>query len=65
MSTKQWTQPECDAANALREYEQANKVYMSTSVFTQAGRDAKLALACARDRYIKTLQMVHPTWIIF
>ena len=34
-------QAECDHANTLREYESAHKVWMNTSVFTEAGRIAK------------------------
>jgi hypothetical protein len=44
-------QAECDHANTLREYEAAHKVWMNTSVFTEAGRIAKANKEAARDRY--------------
>jgi len=44
-------QAECDHANTLREYEAAHKVWMNTSVFTEAGRIAKANKEAARERY--------------
>lgn len=57
-------QAECDHANALREYEAAHKVWMNTSVFTDAGKQAKYNLDVARDTLNKAVKAAHPTWII-
>lgn len=62
---KNWTQAECDEANALREYEAAHRVWMNTPVHTEAGQQAKYNLACARDKYTKAVRAAHPTWIVF
>lgn len=58
------TQAECDHANALREYESAHKVWMNTSVFTEAGKEAKRVLTEKRKQYIAAVEAAHPTWIV-
>lgn len=57
-------QAECDHANALSEYEAAHKVWMNTSVFTEAGKQAKLALDAARQKYSAAVKAAHPSWIV-
>lgn len=49
---------------ALREYEKANKVYMTTSVFTAEGKRAKEALDKAREKYIAATKAAHPNWSV-
>ena len=49
-------QTDCDHANALREYEAAHKVWMNTSVFTDAGHIAKVNKEAARERYETALE---------
>lgn len=57
-------QADCDQANALRDYEIANKLWMNTSVFTDAGREAKAQLSIARSKYVAAVEAAHPTWIV-
>lgn len=45
-------QADCDYANALREYEAAHKVWLDTSVFTDAGKRAKSTMDVAREKLI-------------
>lgn len=37
-----WTQKRCDLENALRDFERKHAIWMSLSVFTPEGRQAKL-----------------------
>ena len=57
-------QAECDHANALREFEAAHKVWMNTSVFTEAGKEAKRVKEAARAKYVSAVKAAHPTWIV-
>lgn len=57
-------QADCDHANALREYEAAHKVWMNTSVFTDAGKEAKRLLGDAREKLNTTTKAAHPDWIV-
>jgi hypothetical protein len=57
-------QAECDHANALREYEAAHKVWMNTSVFTEAGKRAKRELGASREKLTLAVKAAHPTWIV-
>jgi len=57
-------QAEADEANTLRDYERAHKVWMNTSVFTEAGQQAKATLADAREKYLTAVKAAHPTWIV-
>jgi hypothetical protein len=52
------SQSECDHANALREYESAHKVWMNTSVFTDAGKEARRVKDEARVKYETAAQSV-------
>ncbi len=57
-------QLDCDVANTLRDYENAHRVYMNTSIFTDAGVEAKLMLEATRKAYIAAVEAAHPTWIV-
>lgn len=57
-------QADCDFANALRDYEAAHAVWMNTSVFTEAGKQAKIAKDEARKRYEAAYKLAHPTHLI-
>ena len=57
-------QADCDVANTLREYEAAHKVWMNTSIFTEAGIEAKLMLDATRKAYTEAVERAHPTWIV-
>ena len=61
---KRLTQAECDQANTLREFEQAHRVWMNTSVFSDAGREAKRVKDEARAKYVAAVKAAHPTWIV-
>lgn len=37
---------------------------MNTSVFTDAGREAKRRLAVAREAYVAATKAAHPDWIV-
>lgn len=50
--------------DALREYEAAHKVWMDTSVFTEAGREARRRLDAAREKYTAAVKAAHPDWIV-
>lgn len=59
------TQPTVSSyETVLREYENANRVYMSTSVFTAEGKRAKDALEKAREKYIDATKAAHPNWSV-
>ena len=58
------TQTDCDHANAMRDYETAHKIWMNTSIFTEAGRQAKETLAIAREKYLAAVKAAHPSWIV-
>lgn len=62
--TPAMTPAEINVIRFYRAYEQAHKVWMNTSVFTDAGKAAKHALDCARDFYVLAQQICHPDWII-
>jgi len=49
---------------ALREYEAAHKVWMDTSVFTDAGKRAKEALDKAREKHIAATRAAYPSWVV-
>lgn len=53
-----------ETETALREYEKANKVYMTTSVFTAEGKRAKESLEKAREKYIAATKAAHPNWSV-
>lgn len=50
--------------DALREYEAAHAVWMNTSVFTEAGKEAKRRLDAVREKYLAAVKAAHPTWIV-
>jgi len=50
--------------DALREYEAAHEVWMNTSVFTEAGKEAKRVKDIARTKYEAAYQAVYPTHIL-
>ena len=58
------TETECNHVNALREYEAAHKVWMNTSVFTDAGKEAKRIKDEARAKYESAYQVANPTHIL-
>ena len=57
-------QAECDHANTLREYEAAHKIWINTSVFTAAGKEAKHNMDAAREKLTTAVKAAHPTWIV-
>lgn len=57
-------QADCDHANALREYEAAHRIWMNTSVFTDAGKAAKRAKDEAREKYAAAYMAANPTHIL-
>lgn len=57
-------QADCDHANALREYESAHKVWMNTSVFTYAGKEAKRIKDEARAKYEAAYMAANPSHIL-
>lgn len=59
MKTKLRTQAWCDVANTLREFEAAHKVWMNTSVFTDAGRIARDNKNDAMARYDSAVAAYH------
>lgn len=46
-----WTAKRIAVANALRDFETAHRVYMNTSVFTEAGKEAKRIMREAGAAY--------------
>lgn len=63
-SWKPKNQLDCDHWNALREYEAANKVWMNTSVFTDAGKEAKRLNDLARTKYEIAYTAANPAHIL-
>lgn len=57
-------QADSDHANALREYEAAHKVWMNTSVFTDAGKEAQRIKDEARAKYEVAYMTANPTHIL-
>lgn len=49
-------QLDCNHANALRDYEAAHKIWMNTSVFTEAGAIAKANKERCRIAYEAALE---------